>query len=197
MTHNYEHWIETFSGHPIDPLNPDPESIHLIDIAHALSNQCRFSGHSNRLYSVAQHSVHVSEVVEDLGGGPECQLLALFHDASEAYLMDMPTPIKRQMPAYVEAEKRLQRVIEETLLPRFTENMKIIFEPMIKKADLIMLATEARDLMHPSVDLSKWKVLQGVIPRDKITICLTPEKSKELFISRTASTISRLCMEWK
>lgn len=181
--HNYEHWIETFSGHPIDPLNPEPHRIHYTDIAHALSNQCRFSGHTVKFYSVAQHSVHVSEEVELMGASPEVQMLALFHDASEAYLVDMPTPIKRQMPEYRAAEEKLQTMIERTLFPTFGQKgvCKSDAHVIIKKADLVLLATEARDLMNDPQD---WKTLQGLTPWISQIEAWSPEKSKFEFLTR-------------
>ena len=122
--HNYKNWIQTHTGIPIDPLNPESKRIDFMDIAHALSNQCRFSGHTKFFYSVAQHSVHVSEEVEAMGVMLEIQMLALFHDASEAYLCDMPTPIKNQMPAYKIAEKNIQEMIISTLFPKISQEIR-------------------------------------------------------------------------
>lgn len=89
-------WIRTFTGKRFYPLKPTIEDIDILDIAHALSNQCRFSGHSKWHYSVGQHSVYVSQVVRSLGGSPTDIMWGLLHDASEAYLVDLPTPVKRQ-----------------------------------------------------------------------------------------------------
>jgi uncharacterized protein len=182
MDHNYEHWIETYTGHPIDPLNPEPKRIYHHDIAHALSNQCRFSGHTQHFYSVAQHSVLVAALVKRWGADQRVQILALYHDASEAYLQDMPTPIKRQMPIYREAEAKLQKVIEDTLFPEFSGDgrWRRDAEELIKKADLILLATEARDLMNDPKD---WKVLEGVVPLKTQISPLSPPQAKEAFIA--------------
>ncbi len=181
--HNYEHWIETFLGHPIDPLNPEPKRIYHHDIAHALSNQCRFSGHTRHFYSVAQHSVLVAELVKSWGECPKVQVMALYHDASEAYLQDMPTPIKRQMPTYRDAEAKLQTVIEDTLFPEFSGEgqWRRHVEAIVKKADLILLATEARDLMGNPQD---WKVLQNVKPLQKEIIAMSPENAKDFFLNK-------------
>ena len=83
-------WFQTYSGRQFWPCDPKPEEIYLVDIAHALSNQCRFAGHCQRFYSVAQHSVIVSEQVPF-----EHAVWGLLHDAAEAYLVDLPRPIKR------------------------------------------------------------------------------------------------------
>lgn len=100
--------IRTYSGRYVDPLNLDPTQIDIIDIAHALSNQCRFGGHTQTFYSVAEHSVMVSvhPSIPD-----ELRLAALLHDASEAYLVDIPTPIKHRLPQYMAAEEHAMRAI--------------------------------------------------------------------------------------
>ena len=96
--------IRTYMGELFDVLHPNPEQIHLEDIAHALSNLCRFGGHTDRFYSVAQHSVMMAtlEMVPD-----ELRLTALLHDASEAYLVDVPSPIKQLLPKYQEIEEMI------------------------------------------------------------------------------------------
>lgn len=146
-------FIETYSGATIRPLAPDPDDILIIDIAHALSNQCRFSGHTLRHYSVAQHSVHVAQLVYYWGGSKQEALWGLLHDASEAYLVDLPTPLKvhESFWPYREAEKHLQAVICE----RF--GLPTVQPPAVTRADAIMLATEVRDLMHP--DAEYWQKL--------------------------------------
>jgi len=98
--------IRTFTGKYIDPLNPDPALICIEDIAHALSMLPRFGGHTQRFYSVAQHSIACCSWAPD-----EHKLAALLHDASEAYLLDIPSPVKKRIPGYAEAEDRLMAVI--------------------------------------------------------------------------------------
>ena len=87
----------TYTGKEFYPLDPNPADIDIKDIAHALSNCCRFAGHIKSFYSVAQHSVIVSELCE-----PENALAGLLHDASEAYLSDIARPVKytEQMEGY-------------------------------------------------------------------------------------------------
>ena len=98
--------IQTYSGKYIDLLQTDPYDIGIRDIAHALSNLGRFTGHSKRFYSVAQHSVIASNMV---CLHPEIdyhmmQVCALLHDASEAYLGDVSSPLKQLLPAYKEID---------------------------------------------------------------------------------------------
>lgn len=98
--------IRTYTGKIFNVFDPDPDMICIEDIAHALSNLCRFGGHTDDFYSVAEHSYRVLvEVPRAL------KLQALLHDASEAYLVDMPSPIKYYMPQYREFEDKLMHVI--------------------------------------------------------------------------------------
>lgn len=99
--------IRTFSGQYVNVFEPDPATILIEDIAHALSMQCRFGAHLKHFYSVAEHC----KLVADLTTG--CKIQALMHDASEAYLMDIPRPIKRKLDNYAGIEQRLMKVIAE------------------------------------------------------------------------------------
>ena len=105
---NSDGFIGTFSGLRFWPLNPNPEKILIEDVAHSLAHQCRFGGHSSKFYSVAEHCVHVSQLCL-----PEHALWGLLHDASEAYLVDLPRPLKLlpEFAPYREAECRLQRAV--------------------------------------------------------------------------------------
>lgn len=102
-----EPWIEAASGKKIYFLNPDPEDFDIEDIAFSLSNQCRFNGHV-RFYSVAEHSLWVGSKLP-----LHLQLAGLLHDASEAYLSDVPTPVKQCLPDYKKIEANLQKLIDE------------------------------------------------------------------------------------
>jgi hypothetical protein len=138
-------WIQTRSGKKFFPLKPMLEDIVLSDIAHALSNICRYTGHVSRFYSVGEHSVRVSRRVLALTNDPELSLWGLMHDASEAYLADIARPVKHQteMTGYRVAEHRLQQVICQRFgLP--LEEPKVIHQ-----ADVELLSTEAHELMQP------------------------------------------------
>jgi len=137
--------IETYSGLYVDPLDLAPADVRLEDIAQALSNTCRYTGHCKRFYSVAEHSVRVANRVADLGGDFTAERFALLHDASEAYLLDLPRPVKQQMPTYLDAEEQAQRAICAALLGG--ELLSEKSRKLIKQADNDLLVTEARVLM--------------------------------------------------
>lgn len=135
--------IRTYTGGWINPVDPDPDAILLEDIAHSLSNQCRFTGHVRKFYSVAQHSVLVANYLYVRSDAKEAWA-GLLHDASEAYVSDLARPVKRNeaiSAAYDAIENNLMSVIAE----------KFDFEwPMgklVKHADDVLLRTEQRDLM--------------------------------------------------
>jgi 5'-deoxynucleotidase YfbR-like HD superfamily hydrolase len=166
-----EPWIQTHTGRRFNATKPIPESIDIEDIAHALSMQCRFSGHTNVFYSVAQHSVLVSYICDSLD-----KLNGLLHDASEAYLVDIPKPIKRsgKFDNYLEFE----RVMEKAIAKRF--NIVESMPSSVKRADNILLATEARDLMSPLHPT--WEHIEEPLPFKIIP--LSHEESKSLFLKR-------------
>lgn len=140
-------WIQTFTGAAFWPLAPHASDVNELDVAHALSNVCRFTGHCRDFYSVAQHSVHVSEFLELKGAPPEVVLAGLLHDAAEAYIADIAAPIKRsgEFGTYRTIERTLDRCIEQAFgLPPF-----VMADGRIKEADLAMLHREALDLMSP------------------------------------------------
>lgn len=137
--------IKTRSGRWMDPLNPLPLDIVLVDIAHGLALTCRFAGQCQTFYSVAEHCVRMS-----LETPPELALDALIHDCAEAYIADLSAPVKRrdEMKVFRDAEDRLEAVIRLALgLPREKH------DPRIKYFDEAMYATEARDLMFRDVDV--------------------------------------------
>ena len=142
-------WIMTASGRPFWPLEPRLQDVAIEDIAHHLSNLCRFTGAVRLFYSVAQHSVEVSRAMAPhmfTGRHRSAALYGLLHDASEAYLMDIPRPLKHdaQFSAYRAAEARLQRVIYAAF------DLDPDDEPAeLKLVDRRMLRTEQRDLMPP------------------------------------------------
>ena len=104
----HEPWLQTFSGKIFHPLDPNPEEICIEDIAHCLANICRFHGSVNRFYSVAEHSCHISRYCD-----PKYALEGLMHDASEAYIIDVPSPVKYELPKYKIIEKRIEKVIAQ------------------------------------------------------------------------------------
>lgn len=108
MSERIGDWCQTFTGVAFYALDPRPNEIDLRDIAHALSMQCRYGGHTKHFYSVAEHCVILSRAVPS-----ELALAALMHDAAEAYLVDVPRPIKKSLEKYYEIERNLEKVIAE------------------------------------------------------------------------------------
>lgn len=166
-----EAWIQTYSGMRINPTKPNEASINLQDIAHALARQCRFSGHVKDYYSVAQHSVLVSHLCDSKDA-----LAGLLHDASEAYLVDIPAPLKRsgKFDAYLEFEKAMQDVIckKFSLLEAEPES--------VKKADKLILATEARDMLLKK--RSDW--IYPFEPLPFTILPMMPKEAEACFIAR-------------
>lgn len=139
-------WMQTYTGVQFWPMDPRYWEIRTEDIAHALANQCRFAGHCKQFYSVAQHSVIVSRVVP-----PEDALWGLLHDASEAYLVDLPRPIKRFSllgEEYQVVEMQLMGIIADAF------GLQREMPSTVKLADDRVLMTELRDVMGPAP--AKW-----------------------------------------
>ena len=135
------HWITTFTGRKFHYLCPNPNEICIEDIAHALALTCRFGGHCKEFYSVAEHSYRVAMIVDK-----QDKMAALLHDAHEAYLHDVPRPIKSDIIGYKEIADRVQSVINKAF-------GVIVYEPdHLAYADDVLLATEARDIMPTTQD---------------------------------------------
>lgn len=141
-------WITTHSGLHFDYQNPIVDSICIEDIAKGLSHECRYTGQLDRFYSVAQHSVECSYVVAD-----KFKLEALLHDAVEAYCKDIPSPLKKLLPDYRLVEDKVDQVIRQKF------NLPLTISPEIKQADLILLATEHRDIAN---DGKEWPMLKDI-----------------------------------
>lgn len=128
--------IHTFTGREFWPLDARPDEIDIRDIAHSLSMQCRYAGHMKRFYSVAEHSVLVAHWLADEGYAGVTILQGLLHDATEAYLVDVPRPLKRFMTGYTETEQALWVVIAKKF------DLSTNFSPALKAADDRIIADE-------------------------------------------------------
>lgn len=173
-------WFITASGRRFFVLEPDPAEVCIEDIAHALSHVCRFGGHCRTFYSVAQHSVHVSRLVPS-----HLARWGLMHDATEAYVGDVIRPLKRQLRVYAEIESRVEEAIIRALgLPR----IDIDDITALKRADVIALATERRDVhvvAHSLRDSFVWHEDElGVEPDPEPIAPLPPTGARELFLAR-------------
>lgn len=167
--------VQLDSGAEFDVLNPLEYTLDVRDVAHGLSNTCRFSGQCRDFYSVAEHSVWVSRLVQLVA--PEFALHALFHDATEMFLGDLPTPIKAAMPAYQALENRLSADLL-TLLGVTQRGQSVV-----KEADLILLAIEREVQMPPG---RLWTALEGVVVPDTLPFtidAMAPNFAYSLFMS--------------
>ena len=135
--------MNVFSGHRIDPLHIKEDDIHLEDIAHALSLICRGNGHIKYFYSVAQHSLNCAKEAQRRGYSKDVVLSCLFHDASETYMSDLITPIKKQMKEYQIIEDQLLETIFQAFHIKLKNEEKIIWKEM----DQLLLEAELKEMM--------------------------------------------------
>jgi len=135
---NKTSWIQTFTGKRLDLDPPNPDQIGIEDIAHGLSMLCQFNGQCTRFYSVAEHSVHVSYEI-----APELALAGLLHDAAEAYLGDVPSPLKRQLDQFKTFEDQMEIAIGK----KFDIDLALFKGKELKRADVQFLIDEKAVLM--------------------------------------------------
>lgn len=178
MNNRIGDWLETFTGGQFWPLDPRPEDVDITDIAHSLSMQCRFNGHTRVFYSVAEHSIIVSKELKALGYNKLVQLYGLLHDASEAYTCDLPRPIKGQIKTYKAIEYWVQRAVWEAFkLPVPAGST----ETAIHQMDNLLLGYEGRKLMRNTED---WAAKFGdFTPKSITTLGLTHILAKQYFLS--------------
>lgn len=131
-------WMQTYTGVQFWPMDPMPCEIFIEDIAHSLSNLCRYNGHCRHFYSVAEHCVHISGSVEK-----KYALAALLHDAAESYVSDVPRPLKPFLINYSDIEKRVM----EAILKRFKIDKNKVDWNEIKRLDNMILVDESSQLM--------------------------------------------------
>lgn len=159
------HEVETFSGRYVDTKNPDPSTICIEDIAHALSQTCRYGGHCQEFYSVAEHAVIVSHRLQQRGASEPMQLAGLHHDDAEAFLGDVPRPMKSLLgQSYVQLTERMDRAIVAGLglntNPACAIDTADFHQTAVKDADNWALLLEARHLL-PSKGKQWWDGGQG------------------------------------
>lgn len=108
---NVDTFIETATARTFDPRDPEGHTYHISDIACALAGQCRYSGTTIGHYSIAEHSLLIYEHLRAAGADNRTLRAALLHDAAEAYLGDVPAPVKAFLPDYRAMEDRIMRAI--------------------------------------------------------------------------------------
>ena len=167
-------WIVTYTGKRFHPLTPRIEDICIEDIAHGLSNICRFTGQCREYYSVAQHSILCASYAP-----VRLRLSMLLHDASEAYLCDVSRPVKHApgMEAYRAAELRLQTLIGQRYGVEFDD-------ALVHEIDNRMLMTERRDLVD---NTCTWSVTNKP-PYPETIIPVLPKQAEQIFLE-TAHTL--------
>ncbi len=163
-------WIQTHSGIAFEIVHPSEQQVNIEDIAHSLSLQCRFGGHCKEFYSVAEHSLRVAEKLPR-----HLKIYGLLHDAAEAYIMDLPRPLKPLFEEYQSRESRIQTIIENAfdLKPLSIEQKK-----EIKDVDERMLATERRDLMNACKE--EWGKLPD--PYEDIVYPMSSQAAELIFL---------------
>lgn len=158
------------SGAWFDFCAPTSSAFTIDDIAHGLSNICRYSGQCKRFYSVAEHSLLVSETAVGF------EFEALLHDGAEAFLGDITRPLKQLLPEF----KRIEIEVERTILDRFDVSWPL--PAAIKQADLRVLAAEQRQVMPEGTD--GWVRGQKVEPAPVTVRHLSPDEAKKAFLER-------------
>ena len=180
MNGENETLIETASGARFDLASPEAETILLADIAYSLGRICRYTGHCHGHCSVAEHSVRCSEVAEE-SWDERMAVLALFHDAAEAYTGDINKPLKQMLGhRIVEIESAIQMPVWAAMgipLPTPEEHHKI------KYVDAVLLASEARDLMTSG---GSWWDIPVDADRNVIAQCWPAERATDEFLARAA-----------
>ncbi len=162
--------IMLHSGALFDFLDPWASEFTIEDVAHGLSNICRYAGQCRAFYSVAEHSIHVSRVARGF------EMPALMHDAAEAFIGDVTRPLKQLLPEY----KSIETSVERAILARFGIPERIPKE--VKQADLRVLAAEQAQIMPPGTDA--WARTNGIEPAPIVIEHMPPAQAMVIFLRR-------------
>lgn len=188
-------WFLTASGRQFFLADPRPEDVCIEDIAHALSNICRFGGHCRIFYSVAQHAVLVSRLV-----APKHAYLGLHHDDAEAYTGDMIRPLKKLLRDFRHVERAIEIAVGTALgVPLFVVTSTAAAWGDVKRADMIALATERRDI--GAGDRFRPELVQdderGFEPADFVIEALTPEAARVQYLQRHYELVAQRIDDWR
>lgn len=169
--YNPPNTIQTIHGNYFSYLEPENYEYDIEEIAWSLAKQCRFTGHikCKNIYSVAQHSVLVSKLLP-----AHLKLIGLMHDAAEAFMGDVNSPLKALLPEY----KRIEKMVEKAIFSHF--GLQFPMPEIIKRADLAILAAEKRNLKPPT--RVQWKLLEYVLPMKETIKPMDPPLAYEYFM---------------
>ncbi|TAL44618.1 MAG: phosphohydrolase [Salinibacterium sp.] len=163
-------WMQTHTGRRFYPRDPRPEEVDPEDIAHALSLLCRYGGHVDRFYSVAEHCVLMSQAV-----APDNAIYALLHDATEAYVCDVPRPLKKQLDGYQEIEARVWFAVAM----RF--HVELTLPAEVHEADNRILLNEREALFSRA---EPWPSLDGLTPLPVTVTGWAPADAERHYLDR-------------
>lgn len=169
-------WMQTFTGKQFWPADPRADEIDIRDIAHALSMQCRYAGHCLRFYSVAEHCVLLAKAI------PEQKLWALLHDASEAYLVDVPRPVKPSLAGYKTLEQRIMFEVARQFSLALGDHVlrsEGHIPAIVEEYDFRMLVDEKAQNM---ADGPTWGSIDGLEPVGVTLQFWTPEQAESEFM---------------
>ena len=169
--------IQTYSGILFDVINPTVDMVNIADIAHALSQVNRFTGHTIQPYSVAEHSVHVANLLPD-----EYKLEGLLHDASEAYIADMATPVKHHQS--MEMYRAIENDVQKECYNAFGIKPNQYSHMIVKQADRVMLKVEVLSLMKQPLKGAWVPLIESIhLPVHPIPRCWSSIYAEERFLN--------------
>ncbi|MBV9870479.1 MAG: hypothetical protein JO214_07635 [Frankiaceae bacterium] len=163
-------WMQTYTGRRFYPMSPRSDEIDPADIAHALSLICRYAGHVERFYSVAEHCVLMSQAV-----APENALAALLHDATEAYVVDVPRPLKRYLADY----RAIEQATWTAIAIRFGVELTLPSE--VDEADNRILVNERRELLPRA---EAWPAIDDLEPLPVAVVAWAPAIAERRYLER-------------
>ncbi|HIS30927.1 MAG TPA: hypothetical protein IAB44_05170 [Candidatus Limivivens intestinipullorum] len=176
-------YMKTYSGGRFYPADPRIEDLRIEDIAHALSMVCRGNGQVKTFFSVGQHCVHCAREALARGYGRRTALACLLHDASEAYLSDITSPLKKHLAEYRAYEERLMKLVYEKYLGgSLTEEEEI----RVKEVDQDMLYYDLLVLLDEDNGREK-PVMKSAFSYEWVSFEETQRQYLELFSALTAA----------
>lgn len=167
--------LRTLSGPWLDLDNPDLDQLCIFDIAHGLSNTCRFAGQCRSFYSVAEHCCHLHDQLHSWGFPAKDCMAALLHDAAEAYLHDVSSPLKRKLPEYKALERRVQDLINT--------RYGVVMPGVLKKYDVELFKREFSSLYTVTEVDVRWVGPLRTLADRKLR-CWFPPRAKREFLYR-------------